>query len=272
VPDQDYAVLAGFLFSVLLIALVIPAPERPPRHEAGLHLTLLFVGAGLAILAGVLALAHLPVHSAASGALAWFTVMPCVWMARAPLPAEGYGYYEEEDEDDDGGEPWPRWPGAPPSPQDRRPELAPSGLAGAVAWARPAAHPSPAAHLPQHVIARQEPAPCAAAAPAAMAASALASSATEQPAVVQPRRLKPRPRDTRADHRSIVHIRAAEEPCTGRRRRASLPRRVLTRCRMWLWPEPPECVTFVEPEHDHEQLRRRPEVDRRHDSHSAPLS
>jgi len=59
------------------------------------------------------ALAHLPVHSAASEALAWLTVMPCLWMARAPLPAEGY---EDEDEDDDGGEPWPRWPGAPPSP------------------------------------------------------------------------------------------------------------------------------------------------------------
>jgi hypothetical protein len=40
----------------------------------------------------VLALAHLPVHSAACGALAWFTVVPCVWMARAPLKAEGYGY------------------------------------------------------------------------------------------------------------------------------------------------------------------------------------
>jgi hypothetical protein len=77
VADQNYAVLAGFLFSVVLVALVIPAPERPPRHEAGLHLALLFVGAGLAIIAGVLALAHLPVHSAACGALAWLTVMPC---------------------------------------------------------------------------------------------------------------------------------------------------------------------------------------------------
>jgi hypothetical protein len=129
VADQNYAVLAGFQFSVLLVALVIPAPERPPRHEAGLHLALLFVGAGLAILAGVLALAHLPVHSAACGALAWLPVMPCLWMARAPLPAQGPGYSEDEDEDDDGGEPWPRWPGAPPSPQDRRPELASSSWA-----------------------------------------------------------------------------------------------------------------------------------------------
>jgi hypothetical protein len=160
---------------------------------------------------GVLALAHLPVHSAACGALAWLTAMPCVWMARAPLPAQGY---EDEDEGDDGGEPWPRRPGAPPSPKDRRPGACVFGLGGAVAWARSA----PAAHLPRHVIARREPAPCAAAAPAAPA-SAPASCATEQPAVAQPRRLTPRPRGMPAGSsldRPHTRSRAVHRPAPAR--------------------------------------------------------
>ncbi|HEX8157390.1 MAG TPA: hypothetical protein VF526_08385 [Solirubrobacteraceae bacterium] len=273
-PDQDYAGLGLLLCTVLLVVMIVPAPARSPRHEAGMHLILLGTGAGLAILAGVLALAHLPVHSAASGTLAWFTVMPCVWMARAPLPAEGYGP-EGEDEDDDGGEPWPRWPGTPRSPENLRPQSAPSGLAGAVAWARPAALASPAAHLPQHAVARHQSPPCASAAPVgipAIPANALPACGAEEPAVgaTPPRRLKPRPRDARADHRSIAHLRAAQ-PCTGRRRRTSLRRRVLTRCRTWLWPAPPECVTFLVPDHEHEPLRRRPEAERHHASHGAPL-
>jgi hypothetical protein len=306
VLDQDYATLGALLCSALLIALIIPAPTRAPRHEVGLHLTLLGLGAALAILAGVYALAQLPVHSAGSGALAWLIVMPCLWLARGPRPAEGYGY-EDEEEDDDGGELGPRWPGAPPFPGDNRPERARAGLAGArVAWARPMGRPSAQAHLPQHAIASRpastvaeasavaapsapastgsaipasDPTPAsialAASIPAPASDSALASIPTlaSTPVSAKPaaanrqRRLKPRPRAARADHRSIVHVRAAA-PHIGRRRRASLRRRVLNRCRTWLWVAPAECVTFLEPEHE---PRRRAGDDRRRESRAAPL-
>jgi len=308
VPDQDYATIAALLCSVLLIALIIPAPTRAPRHEVGMQLTLLGLGAALAILAGVYALAQLPVHSAGSGALAWLIVMPCLWLARGPRPAEGYGY-EDEEEDDDGGEPEPRRPGAPPFPGGSRPERARAGLAGAgMAWARPTGRPLTQAHLPQHAIASHPAvasavveASAGAAGSAGAAASAVAAasipaaasavvqasappapespiptsdpapasiSASAEPAAAA-RRLKPRPRPARADHRSIVHVRAAA-PHSGRRRRASLRRRVLNRCRTWLWVAPPECVTFLEPEHEQEP-RRRPDTDRRRESRAAPL-
>jgi hypothetical protein len=268
VSDQDYAVLAALLFTILLIAVIIPAPTRAPWHEAGMQTTLLGAGAAMAILGGVLALAHLPLHSAVCGALAWLVVMPCVWMVRGPAPAEGHGYGEGEDEDDDGGEPWPRWPGTPLAPEGRRPELAPAGLAGVrSAFAPPAARPLTATHMPQHAIASAPPA-------APDATSTVPTSATQPPGApcpVEPtapthqRRLKPRPRGQRADHHSIVHKRAAE-PHIGRRRRATLRRRFLRRCRMWLWVESPECVTFAEPQHA--RLRRRPAVD---EARSTPL-
>ena len=305
-PDQDYATIAALLCSVLLIALIIPAPTRPPRHEVGLPLTLLGLGAALAILAGVYALAQLPVHSAGSGALAWLIVMPCLWLARGPRPAEGYGY---EDEDDDGGEPAPRWPGAPPFPGGNRPERARPGLASAgAAWAHSTGRPLTQAQLPQHAIASHPAAASAVGEASAVAAGnavgeasavAAGNAVGETGAVVQAsapaapgspipasdpapasipvfaepaaasrqRRLKPRPRPARADHRSIVHVRAAA-PHSGRRRRASLRRRVLDRCRRWLWVEPPECVTFYEPEHE---PRRRPGTDPRRDARAAPL-
>lgn len=274
-PDQDYVVLLALLCAVLLITAVIPAPARAPRHEVGANLTLLGVGAALAILAGVLALAQLPVHSAFCGSLAWLTVMPCLWMARGPWPAEGYD--ADEDEDDGGGEPWSRWPGAPPSPDGRRPQLAPASLADVrVASARPVVRPSTAAHLQQPAVASHRlppsPAPPAAAPPAPSAALAPGEAAAPPAAVESAvpsrrRRLSPRPRGERGDHRSIVHKRAAQ-PHTGRRRRASLRRRVLRRCRMWLWVPPPECVTFVEPDHD--QLRQRPGSDRDRDARFTP--
>lgn len=265
-PDQDYATIAALLCSVLLIALIIPAPTRPPRHEASVQLTLLGLGAALAILAGVYALAQLPVHSAGSGALAWLIVMPCLWLARAPRPAEGYGYENEEEDDDDGGEPEPHWPGAPPFPGGSCPERARAGLAGAgMAWARPTGRPLTQAHLPQHAIA-SHPAVASAVVEADPAPASILASA--EPAAAA-RRLKPRPRPARADHRSIVHVRTPA-PHSGRRRRASLRRRVLNRCRTWLWVAPAECVTFYEPEHQQEP-RRRPGTDRRGESRPAPL-
>lgn len=204
-----YAIVFSGLVLVLVAALLIPAPARPPANEAGAHLALLGLGSAAAIVTGVLALADRPVPSAICGAGAWLLAMPCVWMARAPRPADGSWHAQEDDDDDDGGgSPWPSRPSAPPAADDRLGGLRPAALAD-VRGGR---------------LALPEPAP------------ALALAAAQAPAEpVAPgtaRRRLQRPPRVRGDHGSIVFHAGACRP--GRRRRGGLGRRVLRRWRGWL--------------------------------------
>ncbi len=198
----------------MVAAISVPAPRQTVDAEAGVNLTLLGVGSLMTILTGVLALANLPVHSAVCGALACLIVIPCLWLARAPLPPQDV---EEGDDDDGGGTPGPQWPSAPSAPDDDGlPVLAP-----------PAAMPSASpAFAPAHSFTL----------PAAPSVARAATPATCGAEPAQRPRLRPRPRLARGDHRSIAHRRAAGAH-RARRRRANLGRRVLRRCRGWLWPE-----------------------------------
>jgi hypothetical protein len=249
--DLVYALFL-FLTLALLLALLAPPPERQPVAEGGIHVTLLCAGCVATILTGSLALADLAAPAAVCGVAAWLLVMPCVWLARAPRLDEGWE--EEEDEDDGGGSPLPFGPSAPPAPDDRPGGLRPVGLAsGAARWA-------PAAPRSAVLV------PAATAAPAACAPQPPAEHAVAEPA---PRRLRRPPRPLRGDHRSIVHVRGGGAHA-GRRRRASLRRRVLRTCRRMFWVETPEaCVTFT----PHEVGARppRPDVQQRDDATRSEL-
>lgn len=217
-----YVLVFGGLFVALLAtvaAISVPAPRHAVEDEAGLSLTLLGLGSLATVITGVLALADLPVHSAVCGALACVIVIPCLWLARAPLPPPQDA--DDDEDDDDGGTPPPVYPSAPPAPDDGLPSLGPPAMPAA----RPASAPAPAHSFTLPAA----PSVARAATPATCAARP-----AEQPPAR--RRLEPQPRRARADHRSVVHKRAAA-PHAGRRRRASLRRRVLRRCRGWLWPE-----------------------------------
>ncbi len=200
----------GGLFVALLAtiaAMTVPAPRQPVEGEAGVNLTLLGVGSLATVLTGLLALGDMPVHSAVCGAIACLVVIPCLWLARAPLPPEAADGWEEDD-DGGGGTPGPVWPSAPPAPgDDNLPGLAPPALPVA---ARPAFAQTHTFTLP--------------------AAPSVAHATTPER-----RRLSPRPRLARGDHRSIEHKRAAR-PHTGGRRRGSLRLRMLRRCKGWFWP------------------------------------
>ncbi|HUR84831.1 MAG TPA: hypothetical protein VMY78_05760 [Solirubrobacteraceae bacterium] len=211
-------VFGGFFVALLatVAAVTVPAPRRPVDAEAGVNLTLLGVGSLATIATGLLALGDLPVHSAVCGAIACLVVIPCLWLARAPLPPEGDGGWEADD-DDGGGTPGPVWPSAPPAPDD-------GGLPSLAPPAMPVARPA-LAHTHSFTL------------PAAPSVAHATTPATCQaePAPAR-RRLQAPPRLVRGDHRFVEHKRAAQ-PHTGRRRRASLGLRMLRRCRGWFWPE-----------------------------------
>lgn len=262
-----YTLVFTGLAVALLTAMIMPAPERVRANDAGVHLTLLAGGSLATVLTGLLALLDRPAGSAFCGAIAWLLVMPCVWLARAPRPAEEWG--DESEDDDDGGSPWPRRPSAPPAPDDRLPGLRPSGaLSARAAWAppraiAPAATPTPAVASVGACFAQQAQTSelHATGARTDLQEELAVAEAASEPVDTHPR-LRARARPTRADHRSIVHVRLhARDAHAGRRRRASLRRRVLRCCRRWLWPDPPECATHVPypaAEHDGHGRRRTP--------------
>jgi hypothetical protein len=218
----------------LFAAMVLPAPGRMVNGDSAILVALL-VAAGLAtVLTGAVALLDMPTQSAICGVIAWLLVVQCIWLARSAVVQDEWDEWDEEDEeDDDGGSPGPSWPSAPPAPDDGLPGLQPYEDVPAHAPSAPAhSLPSPAHSFP-----------LVAAAPSTPAVVVAAVSAEPQPELQQAphqRRLRRPPRRVRGDHRSIVHVRAACEHA-GRRRRASLRRRLLRSCRRLLWPEPPEC-------------------------------
>jgi hypothetical protein len=116
--DVMFMLVFGGLVCVLLMAMVVPAPERAADNEADVHLQLLALGCLAIVLTGALALANRPTESIVFGAVAWLVVTPCVWLARAPQSATGWDELEEDD--DDGGSPPPHSPSSPPAPDDVR--------------------------------------------------------------------------------------------------------------------------------------------------------
>jgi len=215
VDDLVYALFL-VLTLALLAALTLPAPARTFANEAGLHLWLLGSGCLATILTGTMALADQPLPAAIFGSVAWLLVMPCVWLARSPQEADGW-FEEDEDEGDDDGSPSPHNPSAPSMAGDRHGDLRPAGLtpAGAALWApaRAVTVAAAASAMPATAVADDIP----------LAAPALT------PAQMHPRRLRQRPRRVRADHRSIVHLRAEGRAHAGRSRRATLRLRLLRR-------------------------------------------
>lgn len=221
--DPLYALIFVGLAVALLVATLIPAPERPTEDAAGIGLALLAAGCVAALAMGVPAILGLPVATAAVGAVAWLLVMPCIWLARAPQPLDDGPY--EEDEDDGGGSLPPHAPPAPPVPDDRLPGTQPP-LATPVhgAWT-PARQPAPVlatAVRTQRLLAAQEaerlraaleverllaaaaqlPLPEVPAVPAAPPATPAPLHTPEWP------RLAPPPR-VRADHGALAHAFAA---------------------------------------------------------------
>lgn len=116
--DVMFMLVFGGLVCVLLMAMVVPAPERPADNEADIHLQLLALGCLAIVLTGALALANRPTESIVFGAVAWLVVTPCVWLARAPQSAAGWDELEEDD--DGGGSPPPHSPSSPPAPDEVR--------------------------------------------------------------------------------------------------------------------------------------------------------
>jgi len=243
VADPVYALIFIGLALALLVATLIPAPQYPTEEEAGLGLTLLATGCVAALAMGVLALTALPVASAVLGAIAWLVAMPCIWLARAPRPADDWG---GEEDDDDGGSPSPDMPSAPPAPDDCLPGLPPAAARAArVTWT-PAPQPAPvmataarvralldeqeaarlraqqeterllAARELDRVLATATPQP-AAPAPLAATPPAMPGTPLHKPA---PPRLRPAPR-VRAEHPSAAPVPAAAAHARARRRAAA---------------------------------------------------
>jgi hypothetical protein len=228
-PDLVYTGVFTGLALALVIAVALPAPPQPVHNEAGAQMTLLGLGCAAVTVTGILALLGHPAASALFGAIAWLVVMPCLWMARAPRPADG----GLDDDDDGGGSPWPRVPSAPPAPPDGLPGM-PGLPPAAVGSSPPAWAPAPAPSPVPVTAAAQLPAVAAATPP------------------VEHRRLQPRPRPVRGDHRSIAHVRAGAAVRT----RPSVGRRLLRHCRRLLWIEPPERVTYLHPSPPSHDARR----------------
>ena len=245
--DPVYALIFVGLALALLVAALIPAPQRPAEEDAGVGLALLSAGCVAALVMGVLALLGLPVATAAVGAVAWLLVMPCIWLARAPQPYDD-GWYEEDEDDGGGGSAPPHAPSAPPAPDDRLPGLQPPVAAAThTAWA-PAPQPAPVlatAARTQRLLAAQEAERLLAAQEVQRVLAAAAqiplpqAPAPPAPAPVAPEPVAPAPLHTpqwpsvappprvRADHRSVAHIlatfahaRTGRQAATAEKRRA----------------------------------------------------
>jgi pyruvate/2-oxoglutarate dehydrogenase complex dihydrolipoamide acyltransferase (E2) component len=136
--DPSHVLIFAALVFALLTAMVLPPPAEPADDRAEGPLVLLGAGCVAVIAMGVLALLGQPAQSAVCGAIAWLLVMPCVWLARAPRPAGGWG--DDAEDDDGGGSPPPHRPSAPPAPDDRPDGLRPAPVTQ-VAWTAPRTAP-----------------------------------------------------------------------------------------------------------------------------------
>lgn len=215
--DPTYVMIFIGLGLALLAATTLPAPARPVRHEVSINMTLLATAVAATALMGALALSHLHVESVICGAIAWLIVMPCLWLARAPQPAEGWGGGDDEDP-----LPWldPTGPvGA---------GVAPAGPPASAVAIAPVPAPAPAGAWAMQPAAAPQPQPFAA------QPELVDDAVVAEPAWGAAHRCLPAPAPReRADHRSIAHVHGDVHD-TGRRRRASLRRRLLQRCNSWL--------------------------------------
>ena len=252
--DPIYVLIFLGLALALVVATTIPAPSRPVENEVLINATLLSAAVAITTLMGAFALAGLHVESVICGTIAWLTAMPCLWLARAPRPAEGWGGGEDDDYDD----PLPGLdptgavgtgfaPAAPPAiATTPLPAPAPAG-----AWAmQPAAEveSQPFAAQPRLVEdavdadpawqAPVEPAWSAPAEPAWQTPAEpldepVAAASCDEPVGAMHRRALAPPARIRGDHRSIAHVNGVGAHDTGRRRRASLRLRLLECYRSW---------------------------------------
>jgi len=252
-----YALIVTILACTLLGALILPAPSRAARNEADVHQSLLAAASFMTLITGVLALQDHTAASAFCGAIAWLLVMPCVWLVRGPGPAGEWWETDEDEDDDDGGSPRPHRPSAPPAPDDRLPGWRPSTPAAArPAWAAPRATATASApaiavvatatRVQQMLAAAQASEPVAPPVPAtAVRAGAVVPALVPAPAPEAPvsapapetpcrEPVAQRPR-VRGDHPSIAYVQTQPDHA-GRRRRASIQRGLLRRCRLLLWP------------------------------------
>ena len=226
--DPLYLLVSLGLTLALAAAIILPAPSRPVEEHADWGLALIVVACAAAFAMGIAGLMGHPIASIVLGCVAWLFVMPVVWLARAPEPAED-GWFETEEDDDGGGSPLPQGPWAPPVCDDER---APAGAPAPATWT-PAAQPAPvvasAAKVQRLLAAREAERLLAAQEVQRMLAATAGIPLPDVPTVPTPEaaptplhtpdwpqlQAPPRPR---GDHRSIAHLLAAAAHARARRR------------------------------------------------------